>query len=98
MNICPNCGLPLEACVCKEIKKQDQEILVKKEKRSYGKMVTIISNLDGIDVEELGKKLKNKLACGGKITKDQIELQGDHINKIKKILVEEGFNPEKIKI
>ncbi len=96
MHICPNCGLPLEACVCVELTKKSQTITIKKEKRKFGKIITVISGLSELDTQKLGKKLKMKLACGGKIEKDKIELQGDHLNKIKKVLVEEGFSPENI--
>lgn len=96
MSICPNCGLPAEACVCQELAKKNQTITIKKEKRKFGKIITTIEGLTEIDTQQLGKKLKMKLACGGKIEKNKIELQGDHLNKIKKILVEEGFDQDKI--
>ncbi|MEM4181673.1 MAG: stress response translation initiation inhibitor YciH [Candidatus Pacearchaeota archaeon] len=96
MSICQNCGLPLEACVCSELAKKSQTISIKKEKRKFGKIITVIEGLTEINTQELGKKLKMKLACGGKIEKNKIELQGDHLNKIKKVLVEEGFDPNNI--
>ncbi|MEM4605528.1 MAG: stress response translation initiation inhibitor YciH [Candidatus Pacearchaeota archaeon] len=98
MSICPNCGLPLEACVCSDLAKKSQVVTIKKEKRKFGKVITVIEGLKDIDTQNLGKKLKMKLACGGKIDKDKIELQGDHLNKIKKILVEEGFDIKNISI
>lgn len=98
MSICPNCGLPLEACVCSELAKKSQTIIIRKEKRKFGKVITIIEGLSDINTNELGKKLKMKLACGGKIEKNKIELQGDHLNKIKKILIEEGFDSKNIEI
>jgi len=98
MNICPKCGLPKELCVCETIAKENQEIKIKKEKRKYGKIYTIVTGFEksGIDIEELAKKLKSKLACGGTVRGFQIELQGDHKKKVKSILVEEGFPPETI--
>ena len=44
------------------------------------------------------KKLKSKLACGGTYKHDEIELQGDHRQRAKEILVKEGFPAEIIEI
>lgn len=48
--------------------------------------------------EELAKNLKKKLACGGTYKEGRIELQGDHLRKIKDLLVAEGFPENKIEI
>ena len=96
MSICPNCGLPLEACVCKEIAKKDQQIEVKTEKRRFGKITTLVTGLEG-DVKEIAKKLKNELACGGTVKGGVIELQGNHKDKVRPVLIEAGFNDEQIK-
>jgi translation initiation factor 1 len=97
--ICPKCGLPEDLCVCETIAKEDQRIRVKKEKKRYGKIVTIIEGMDKstIDVKDVSKKLKSKFACGGTVKGAVIELQGDHnISKVKAELVKLGFNPETI--
>jgi len=97
MDICPNCGLPLQACVCKEIAKSDQTVTVSTEKRKFGKIQTIVTGLKGVDIKEIAKKLKSELACGGTVKDKTIELQGNHRGKIKPILVEEGFDATQIK-
>ncbi len=48
--------------------------------------------------EELLRKLKKKLACGGTYKEGRLELQGDHREKIKKLLTEFGFNEEQIEV
>ncbi len=48
--------------------------------------------------EELARKLKKKLACGGTYKEGKIELQGDHREKVKKLLVQEGFPEEQIEV
>jgi len=97
MDICPKCGLPLEACVCEEIAKQEQKITITTEKKRYGKIMTIISGLTGdVNIKEIAKKLKNKLACGGTVKDKTIELQGNHKRKIKPILIELGFSEEAV--
>jgi translation initiation factor 1 len=97
MTICPNCGLPSEACVCQEIAKKQQNITIQTEKRRFGKFMTMVVGLEGVDVKELAKKLKAKLACGGTVKNNEIELQGDHRNKVKKVLLDEGFDVGQIK-
>jgi translation initiation factor 1 len=96
MEICPKCGLPKQACVCENIAKGSQNIKVSTEKKRYGKYVTIVSGLNGVNVKEIAKALKNELACGGTYRENEVELQGDHTKKIKEILVKLGFNPETI--
>jgi translation initiation factor 1 len=98
MNICPKCGLPSEACVCEEIAKTQQEIEVKSEKRRFGKVTTIVSGIEGVDVKDVGKKLKAKLACGGTLKGKEIELQGEHRSRVKEILIDLGFDAEQIKV
>lgn len=92
MEICPKCGLPKQACVCEKIAKSSQSIKVTTEKKRYGKIVTIVSGLNGMDVKEIAKALKNELACGGTFRKGEIELQGDHTKRIKDVLIKLGFD------
>ncbi|MGC9309284.1 MAG: stress response translation initiation inhibitor YciH [Candidatus Nanoarchaeia archaeon] len=97
MNICPKCGLPLEACVCKEIAKTQQEIEVRTEKRIFGKVITLVKGLQDVDIKDIAKQLKSKLACGGTVKNKVIELQGEHRKKVKPLLVEMGFEESQIK-
>ena len=92
--ICSRCGLPKELCVCETIAKEDQKIQITLVKRRFGKLSTIIAGIDDktINIKELGKKLKSRLACGGTVKDNHIELQGNHLEKTKAILVEEGFS------
>ena len=92
MYICPKCGLPLQACVCKEIAKTEQKIKVITDKRRYGKIITLVLGLSNdVDMKEIARSLKSELACGGTIKNNQIELQGEHRKKVKPILVRLGF-------
>jgi|SRR3989344_5271194 len=97
MEICPKCGLPMQACVCEQIVKSSQKIKVTMEKRKFGKPATMISGFEsGMDVKKIAKALKNELACGGTHKGNIIELQGDHVKKIKPILVKLGFDGDSI--
>ena len=98
--ICTTCGLPKDLCVCESIAKESTKITVKIEKRKFGKMYTVIDGIDSkeINIDQLVKTLKSKLACGGTVKDGRIELQGDHKNKIKALLIESGFAPETITV
>jgi len=98
LDICPKCGLPIAACVCEEIAKSDQQIIVKTEKRRFGKVQTIVTGFEGVAIKDIAKKLKTELACGGTVKNNAIELQGNHKDKIKALLVEEGFEEGQIKV
>ena len=96
MAVCPVCGLPEELCMCEEIAREQQNIKIYSDKRRYGKEVTIVEGIDGIDIniEELASALKKKCAAGGTIKDGKIELQGDHKKKVQKTLEEMGFTVE----
>lgn len=97
MEICPKCGLPEQACVCEQIVKSSQRINVTTDKKRYGKTVTVVTGFDkGVDIKKIAKALKNELACGGTFKDDMIELQGNHVDKVKKSLVKLGFDEESI--
>ena len=98
--ICKVCGLPKELCVCEKIAREGKEVKITTEKRRYGKRVTVISGFDDktIDMDGLVKLLKQKLACGGTVKNNVIELQGDHSQKAKEVLIKQGFPEEAIQI
>ena len=96
--VCPMCGLVKELCVCEIIAKESQKILVYIERKKFNKNYTIVKGIDEkeIDLKDLAKKLKSELACGGTIKDGKIELQGEHKQRAKKILIEHGFAPGSI--
>lgn len=98
--VCINCGLPKELCVCETIAKERQAIIVRSVAKKFGKIYTQVVGIDTkeIDIKDLAKKLKNRLACGGTMKNSVIELQGDHRSRVREILVEAGFAPEAIQI
>lgn len=110
MSVCPRCGLPKELCVCESIAKETQKIIVRIEKKKFSKKYTIIEGIDPkeIDLEQLAKKFKALLACGGTVKENVIELQGaggqtfpaeqKHLQRIKEVLIQSGFAPETIVI
>ena len=92
MEIDPKTGLPKQAIEWEDLAKSSQKIRITTDKKRYGKIVTIISGFGkGIDVKKTAKALKNELACGGTYKDNTIELQGDHMKKIKPLLIKMGF-------
>jgi translation initiation factor 1 len=98
--ICSKCGLPKELCVCETIAKEDQRIKVYLIAKKFNKNYTVIEGINekDIDMKSLAKKLKSTLACGGTIKDGRIELQGEHRQKAKEILIESGFSKDTIDI
>lgn len=96
--VCSQCGLPKELCVCETIAKESQKITISVIKKKFGKKYTVIEGIDDkeIDLKDLTKKLKGKFACGGTAKDKKIELQGDHKQSVKRFLIELGFPLETI--
>ena len=99
-DIDPITGLPKELGVWENLTKESQKITLKTLKKAFGKKYTVIEGIDSkeIDLKDLGKKLKNKLACGGTVKDGKIELQGDHIPAVKSFLIANGFAAEAIEV
>lgn len=91
--VCPKCGLPEELCICEMIAKESHKIRVSMVQKRFGKSMTIITGIDTskIDIRQLMKTLKSRLACGGTYKNNEVELQGDHRDRVKQLLIKEGF-------
>jgi translation initiation factor 1 len=59
-----------------------------------GKTVTMITNIQHNPqvIEKLEKKLKQKCGAGGTSYAKTIEIQGEHVDKVKSVLEKEGFD------
>lgn len=96
---CERCGKPRADCRCPRneageiCEPAQQAARVRREKRGGGRVVTIISGLNpsATDLPALLKQLKQKLATGGTISSGEIELQGDHREKIVAALQALGY-------
>jgi len=98
--ICPTCGLPLDMCMCREISKQQQRIVVRLETRKWNRDTTIIEGIDDkeFDLHKLAKELKSECACGGTAKNNQIMLQGDQRQKAGRYLAKLGFPKTNISV
>jgi len=94
---CPNCSQPIQQCSCKTKPKSEKTDgivrLQRQTKGRAGKPVVVISGL-GLDLGELkklSKKLKSKCGVGGSIEENNLLIQGDKRELIKKELESMGF-------
>lgn len=71
-------------------------IKVREVKRGKAQL-TVIFNLplSNQELQELCKKLKSSLGCGGTVTEERIELQGFKVDAVRKFLEERGFKVSK---
>ena len=97
--ICEKCGLPKELCACETIAKEKEKIRVSTVRRRYGKFITVVEGISkDADNKKILKELKNRLACGGTLKDNIIELQGDHKKKALDVLVKLGFSRDQINV
>lgn len=93
--VCEKCGENKSECKCvsAEIMPKDKHRLHFRLEKRNGKPVTVVLPfaLSEDDMKKLLSILKKKLACGGAINKNEIELQGDLKERVKEILIKEGF-------
>ncbi len=95
---CVTCGELEEACVCpppvKELtppSKQTARIAV--EKRKQGKLVTVVRGLpsNDNDLPALLTRLKSTCGAGGTLKDETLEIQGDHVDQVAKLLQGLGY-------
>ena len=95
--MCPGCGKPIVACVCRQaaVPVGDGAVRVRLDtKGRKGKGVTLITGvpLGAIELSALGKKLKQRCGAGGTVKDGVIEVQGDHCDLLVEELKKQGWN------
>ena len=71
-------------------KKSGKPVKVRLEKRKKA-ILTVVLNLERPDLKEIASKIKAKLGCGGSVKDGRIELQGEKVEPVKKLLLEMGI-------
>ena len=98
--VCPECQEPVSKCTCQKKKpktrletKQDGIIRIRRVvKGRKGKTVTVIYGFQygQNDLQTLAKQLKQQCGAGGSVKDDMIIVQGDHREKLMKLLKAQG--------
>jgi len=98
INTCPTCGLAYSKCHCDQstqpTRKSDGIVRVRRERKGHGgKTVTVIDGVIGSDAElaALAQQLKKLCGSGGTVKDGNIEIQGDHCEKVITKLSELGY-------
>ncbi len=98
--LCPKCGKPLNACVCKRaaIAKGDGIVRVSRETKGRGgKSVCVITGLTlaPAELDKLCTQLKKRCGTGGTSKDGTIEIQGEHRDTLIAELTKLGYAAKK---
>ncbi len=95
---CDECGQLEESCTCPpkpppRVPPQQQTAQLSVEKRKKGKMVTVVRGLsaEGNDLPSLLAQLKTCCGAGGAMKDESLEVQGQHVERIRHALSEIGY-------
>lgn len=86
--MCPHCGEPSANCRCtagETVIPDGKDIRISRETQGRkGRVVTVIRGLplDTSDLKDLAKAIKAKCGAGGTVREGNIEIQGDHTDKL----------------
>jgi len=95
---CERCGELEEDCTCPpepppRIDPEKQTARIAVEKRKKGKLVTVIRGLpaEGNDLPGLLTKLKSNCGAGGTLKDDELEIQGNNLDRVRDELKKIGY-------
>jgi len=95
---CDRCEKLEEECQCEPLPKEmlapeKQTAKVRVDRRKHKRLITVVWGLspDANDLASLLSQLKSACGAGGTLQDEQIELQGDHVELVKKQLLKIGY-------
>ncbi len=95
--MCPGCRRALATCLCKTPPKPaagDGIVRVGRETKGRGgKAVTLVRGLplDADALAALGKRLRAACGAGGTVKDGVLEVQGEHVERVIALLVQQGW-------
>ncbi|WP_224984477.1 translation initiation factor Sui1 [Geomonas agri] len=98
--MCPGCGKPANACLCKKSAAPagDGVVRLRRETKGRGgKTVIVITGLplDATALTALAGELKKRCGCGGTAKDGVIEIQGDHADTLLAELAKRGYKAKR---
>src|SRR5207253_2228330 len=89
---CDRCGALESECTCLRLG-TGRVARLTVEKRKKGKVVTVIRGLpaQNNDLPALLSRLKSQCGAGGTLQEDCLEIQGEHVDRIRATLIELGY-------
>lgn len=93
---CPTCGRDPDGCRCRPTRRSAERgrlvVRLRIEKRR-GKPVTVcdFEGLAGIDLRPTAKELKTLCGTGGTVKGNEVELQGDHRQRVRPFFRDRGY-------
>jgi translation initiation factor 1 len=95
---CDRCGELEQDCKCGPPEHQwtdpsKQSVKVRVDRRKHKRMATVVWGLDPseTDLRDLLSKLQSACGSGGSVQADEIELQGDHADRVRAELQAMGY-------
>ena len=95
---CERCGELESDCRCPppppaRVAAEKQTARLSMERRRKGKMVTVIRGLSAKDndLAQLCTQLKNTCGAGGTVDGDEIEIQGEQLDRVREALLRLGY-------
>ncbi|MBS4067583.1 MAG: translation initiation factor [Sulfurimonas sp.] len=84
---------PRKTSLLNEIIEPSKHFLIFKKEKRRGKTVTLVGefHISQNDSESILKSLKKKLGCGGTLKDGWMEFQGELKDKLRTLLIEDGF-------
>lgn len=95
--MCPACRRPVLQCTCRSAAaapRGDGIVRVQRETKGRGgKAVTVVRGapLDAAALVKLGQELRAACGSGGTVKDGDIEVQGDHVEKVMALLQQRGL-------
>lgn len=76
---------------------QQQDLRIWLDRKGGGKVITVVKGFIGKteDIEILGKQLKGLCGSGGTVKDEEVQLQGDHREKVIAWLVSKNYKAKK---
>jgi len=101
--MCPGCRQPIRQCRCAAQQTAapagDGVARVQRESKGRGgKVVTVVRGLalDAAELAATAKRLKSACGSGGTLKDGQIEIQGDHCDKVLAWLQQQGLKVKRV--